>query len=84
MNMPHHHMAVPNSGAGVKKLKKSLEAAGRRAICHVYPGTTHWFFESDRPDAFNKAAADLSWRRTLAFLRQGLTVCPPLRQVPAG
>jgi carboxymethylenebutenolidase len=57
------------SSTGVKTLKKSLASAGRDATCYVYPGTTHWFFESDRRDAFNQGAAALSWKRTLAFLR---------------
>jgi len=57
------------SDASVKKLKRSLEAAGRDASCYGYPGTTHWFFESDRPEAFNHDAAARSWKRTLAFLR---------------
>jgi carboxymethylenebutenolidase len=36
---------------------------------HVYPNTGHWFFESNRPDAYNAEAAKLSLERTLAFLK---------------
>jgi carboxymethylenebutenolidase len=36
---------------------------------HIYPNTGHWFFESNRPDAYNAEAAKLSWERTLAFLK---------------
>lgn len=57
------------SGASVKKLKRSLAAAGREANFYEYPGTTHWFFESDRRDEFDQTAATLSWKRTLSFLR---------------
>jgi carboxymethylenebutenolidase len=56
--------------SGVKKLRKNLAAAGKEAAFHTYPGTGHWFFESDRPAAFQPAAAELAWERTIAFLRQ--------------
>jgi carboxymethylenebutenolidase len=56
--------------AEVDKLESNLEAAGRSATFHHYPGTGHWFFEPDRPDAYHPAAAALAWERTLAFLRR--------------
>lgn len=40
-----------------------------RVEIHIYPGTGHWFFEDNRPDAYNAAAAKLAWERTLAFLK---------------
>ncbi len=57
------------SAASVKRLKKSLEAAGRNACYYNYPATQHWFFESDRPEAFDREAAACAWKRTLAFLK---------------
>jgi carboxymethylenebutenolidase len=59
------------SAASVRKLKKSLEASGRSARYYDYPGTGHWFFEDDRPEAFHPSAAALAWTRTLAFLGNG-------------
>lgn len=57
------------STASIKKLKRNMELAGRTASYHVYPGTTHWFFEDDRMAAYNQKAAAASWNRTLEFLR---------------
>ena len=58
------------AASGVKKLEKALRAAGKEVDFHTYPGTSHWFFESDRPDAFSPQAADLAWQRTVAFLHR--------------
>lgn len=58
------------SDAALKKLKKSLEKAGRQADFHTYPGTRHWFCESDRTDVYDPAAAELAWERTVAFLSE--------------
>jgi carboxymethylenebutenolidase len=32
----------------------------------------HAFFNDERPDIYNKPAADDAWRRTLSFFRQHL------------
>jgi carboxymethylenebutenolidase len=54
----------------VDKLEAALKRAGRAVTFHRYTGTGHWFFEADRVQAYNEAAASLSWTRTLAFLRE--------------
>jgi carboxymethylenebutenolidase len=56
------------SPAAIKKLARHLDLAGVSATFHTYPGTTHWFFESDRADSFEPKAAALAWKRTVAFL----------------
>ena len=57
---------------GVVRQEQRLRAAGRDLEIHRYPGTGHWFFEWDRPDAYDPNAARLAWRRTLAFLDRHL------------
>ena len=59
--------------AGVTRQQRQLIAAGRDAEFHRYPGTGHWFFEWDRPDAYDAGAADLAWRRTVEFLERRFT-----------
>ena len=55
---------------GTDQLAAALRAAGRKHTIHVYPGTGHWFFEPDRVDAYDEAAAQLAWDRTLEFLKR--------------
>ena len=57
---------IPNIEAGVKGAGVAYE--GR-----MYPGTHHAFFNDEHPEPqFNKAAADDSWARSLAFFRANL------------
>jgi carboxymethylenebutenolidase len=58
--------------ANVDELEESLRQAGRPVTFYSYPGTGHWFFEPDRSQAYNQAAASLAWERTLAFLKRSL------------
>jgi hypothetical protein len=55
-------------------LEQALQSAGRPVTFYRYPGTGHWFFESNRPQAYNQAAASLAWDRTLAFLKRSSTL----------
>ncbi len=56
--------------SGVDELEQTLKQAGRPVTFYRYSGTGHWFFEPDRPQAYNPQAASLAWERTLAFLTQ--------------
>lgn len=58
--------------SNVDELEVALIRAGRPVTLHRYPGVGHWFFEPDRADAYNQAAAALAWERTLTFLRSSL------------
>ncbi len=59
--------------SNVDDLEEALRLAGRPVTFHHYSGTGHWFFEPDRPQAYNQAAASLAWDRTLAFLKRSPT-----------
>ncbi len=66
------HMAETDEfepASEVETLRSSLKAAGKPAEFYMYPGTTHWFFESDRPDAYRGEPAQLAWERTVQFLK---------------
>lgn len=56
--------------SNVDNLEESLKRAGRPVTFYRYSGTGHWFFEPDRSQAYNQAAASLAWDRTLAFLKR--------------
>jgi carboxymethylenebutenolidase len=60
---------VYEPASDVDQLEQALKRAGRPVTFHRYPDTGHWFFEPDRRDAYNEAAAHLAWERTLAFLK---------------
>ncbi len=53
-------------------MQDELRSAGRDMTLHIYPGAGHWFFEENRPDAYNAGAAQLAWERTLEFLLERL------------
>lgn len=50
----------------------ALQAAGKRFTVHRYEGAQHAFNNETSAERYNKAAADLAWERTTAFLRQEL------------
>lgn len=54
----------------VDALEQALKRDGRPVTIYRYAGTGHWFFEPDRTDAYNAAAASLAWERTLRFLKR--------------
>jgi carboxymethylenebutenolidase len=50
----------------------AIKSAGKQSEIHIYPGVGHAFFNDERPDAYNKAAAEDAWKRMLDFFRKHL------------
>jgi len=56
--------------SNVDALEAALARSGHAVTFHRYAGTGHWFFEPDRTDAYDPAAARLAWDRTVGFLKR--------------
>ena len=50
----------------------AIKKAGKPSEIHIYPGVDHAFFNDERPDAYNKAAAEDAWRGPSRHFRQHL------------
>ncbi len=51
--------------------REALKAAGVKYEAYTYPNTQHGF-NNDTTPRYDKAAADLAWQRTVAFLDKNL------------
>ena len=60
------------SPAVVAELDRQLTALGKRHEFHTYPNAAHAFFNDQRPEVYDAAAAADAWTRTLAFFRREL------------
>ena len=58
--------------ATAKEVDAAIKKAGKQSEIHIYPNVDHAFFNDENKGAYNKAAADDAWRRTLAFFRTNL------------
>jgi carboxymethylenebutenolidase len=61
------------SPQAVKALDEELARLGKRHEFHTYPGADHAFFNDQRPEVYDPAAAADAWAKTLAFFRRELT-----------
>ena len=64
------------SAAARRKMESEIEKAGRPYTAFDYPGTGHWFAESDRPGEYAPDAAALALERTLIHLQETLDADP--------
>ena len=57
---------------GIQQARQLISDAGGKVTVDDYAGTEHAFFNDDRPEVYNEAAAMLAWDRTLTFLHDKL------------
>lgn len=56
----------------VKRFEAELRRTSSNVEFVLYPGAPHAFFSDDRPQAYQKAAAEDGWKRCLAFFDKHL------------
>jgi carboxymethylenebutenolidase len=68
--MLHYASLDERINAGIADYEAALKAAGKTYEIHMYEGANHAFKNDTNEARYNKAAADLAWGRTVAFLKQ--------------
>lgn len=58
--------------AGIKDYEAALKAAGVDYTVYMYDGVNHAFHNDTSAERYDKAAAELAWRRTIDFFKQHL------------
>jgi carboxymethylenebutenolidase len=58
--------------AGIPAFEEALKKAGIEYKIFMYEGAGHAFFNDTNESRYNKEAAELAWRRTLAFFKEKL------------
>lgn len=58
--------------AVVNALDQQLTTLGKRHEFHTYPNADHAFFNDQRPEVYDAAAAADAWSKTVAFFRREL------------
>jgi carboxymethylenebutenolidase len=57
---------------GVQAAVKGIQKAGGDVEVYDYPGSSHAFFNDQRPEVHNKEHSERAWRRTLDLLKSRL------------
>jgi carboxymethylenebutenolidase len=68
----HYAENDDNINKGIGAYEAALSANNKNYAIHIYPGTQHAFNNDTGAARYNKAAAELAWSRTLAFLAKNL------------
>jgi carboxymethylenebutenolidase len=57
---------------GIEAFEAALKAASIEYKIYVYEGAKHAFFNDSNAERYHKEAAQLAWKRTIAFLKEKL------------
>ena len=57
---------------GIPEFEAALKEASVEYRLHMYEGAKHAFNNDTNPDRYHKEAAQLAWKRTIAFLKEKL------------
>jgi carboxymethylenebutenolidase len=58
--------------ATAREVEAAIRKAGKRVEIHIYPNVDHAFFNDERADVYDRAAAEDAWTRTVAHFRAHL------------
>lgn len=61
-----------SAAPGIQQARQAIEEAGGTVTLYDYPGTSHAFFNDDRPEVYHADASASAWARTLGLLRSRL------------
>jgi carboxymethylenebutenolidase len=70
--MLHYAGLDERINAGIADYEAALKAAGVEYTVHMYDGVNHAFNNDTSAERYDKAAAELAWGRTIAFLKEKL------------
>ena len=70
--MLHYAGLDERINAGIDAYKKALDDSGKPYELFVYEGVNHAFNNDTSAARYDKAAAELAWQRTVAFLKKNL------------
>jgi len=57
---------------GIPEFEKALKDAKKEFQIYIYEGAQHAFNNDSNPERYNKEAADMAWKRTIAFFNEKL------------
>ncbi len=70
--MLHYAGIDERINAGIAAYEAALKDAGKDYVVHMYEGANHAFNNDTNAARYDKAAADLAWRRTVDFFKEKL------------